>query len=101
MLLELEELLAYERFQPRLDVLQQTPAQLATFSLSLASAFDVSRSSTPIVTADPDDNIFLLCADVANAVYVVTNDKHLLALKTYRETLIITIGEFFTREFNN
>ena len=101
MLLELEEVLAYERFQPRLEVIQQTPAQLATFALSLASAFDVSRSSTPIVTVDPDDDIFVLCAAEANALYVVTNDKHLLALKSYRGIAIITIDEFFVRGFNS
>ncbi len=98
MLLELEEVLAYERFQPRLETLQQTPAQLAVYALSLASAFDVSRGVTPLVLADPDDDIFLLCAVEANAAYVVTNDRHLLSLKTYREIAIVTVEDFFSRD---
>ena len=100
MLLELEEVLAYERFQPRLSTLQQTPAQLAAYALSLATAFDVSRTGSPIVTADPDDDIFLLCAVEARAIYVVTNDRHLLALKSYQEVEIILIEEFLARKFN-
>jgi putative PIN family toxin of toxin-antitoxin system len=99
MLLELEEVLAYERFKPRLVVLQQTPAQLAAFALSISTAFDVSRRHPPIVTADPDDDIFLLCAVEARATYIVTSDKHLLVLKSYGGIDIIKIEEFFEREF--
>jgi hypothetical protein len=99
MLLELEEVLAYERLQPRLSTLGQTPSQLAVYALSIASAFDVSRSGVPIVKADPDDDIFLHCAIVANAEYVVTSDRHILALKNYQGVAIVTIEEFFQREF--
>ena len=97
MLLELEEVLAYERLQPRLEVLQQTPAQLAAYALSLAIVFDVSRSHIPIVSADPDDDIFILCAVQANVAYIVTKDRHLLALKSYRGIPIITIEQFFAQ----
>jgi uncharacterized protein len=62
MLLELEEVLSYARLQPRLTLLQEMPAQLASYALRISSAFDASRSGIPIVTNDPDDDIFLLCA---------------------------------------
>lgn len=100
MLLELEEVLAYERLQSRLTLLQQTPAQLAAFALGLATAFDISRRSPPIVTADPDDDSFLLCAIEAQATYVVTNDRHLLALKSHAGIDIITVEDFLAREFS-
>lgn len=51
MLLELEEVLGYGRFAPRLAVLQQTPEQLAAFALSLSYAVDVTRTWPPIVTS--------------------------------------------------
>jgi putative PIN family toxin of toxin-antitoxin system len=97
MLLELEEVLSYPRFAPRLLTLQQTPAQLAGFALSISVAVDVARTWPPIITADPDDDLFVLCALAAGADCVVTADHHLLSLGAYRGIPIITIGEFFTR----
>lgn len=97
MLLELEEVLAYERFQNRLQVLQVTPAQLAAYALSLATAIDASRPQIPIVAVDPDDDIFLVCAVAAQAIYVVTNDRHLLALKAYQGVEIVRLEEFLAK----
>lgn len=98
MLLELEEVLGYERLQSRLAILQQTPSRLTAYALNISSAFDVSRGHIPIVDADPDDDIFLLCAIKAGAAYVVTNDRHLLALQSYQNVSIITIEAFLRRE---
>ena len=95
MLLELEEVLGYARLQARLATLQETPSQLATYALNLCSVFDVSRRGLPIVEADPDDDIFLLCALEAQASYLVTHDRHLLALKIYQGIPIVTLTDFF------
>ena len=43
-----------------------------------------------IVTQDPDDNKILECALAANAHYIVTYDKQILALERYQGTRIIT-----------
>lgn len=94
MLLELEEVLGYDRLQARLATLQETPAQLAAYALKLCSVFDVTRQGLPIVDADPDDDIFLLCAVEAQARYVVTHDRHLLALKSYQSIPIVTLTDF-------
>jgi uncharacterized protein len=56
-----------------------------------------SRSITPArqlrVTKDPDDNIFLECADTARADYLVTgNTRHFP--KFWKKTKVITSGEF-------
>lgn len=99
MLLELEEVLGYERLQPRLTVLQQTPARLATYALSLATVFDVSRGDIPIVQSDPDDDIFLLCAVAVGASYVITNDSHLLGLGSYEGVTILRVERFLQYEF--
>lgn len=98
MLLELEEVLSYDRLQKRLATLQTTPSQLAAYALNLCSVFDVSRSGPPIVDTDPDDDIFLLCAIEAGASYVVSGDRHLLALKTYQNIPIVTLANFFQLE---
>jgi predicted nucleic acid-binding protein len=47
------------------------------------------------VTQDPDDNIFLECADVARADYLVTgNQKHFP--RFWKKTKIITPREFIS-----
>ena len=50
-----------------------------------------------VVTEDPDDNKILECAQTANADYVVTGDRHLLKLRQYDGTPIITVTEFLSR----
>ncbi len=44
---------------------------------------------------DPDDNKILECAVAANANLIVTMDRHLLRLKTFRNIGIITPKMFF------
>lgn len=97
MLLELEEVLSYSRFAPRLDLLQQTPEQLTALALSLSHAVDVARTWPPIVTSDPDDDLFVLCAVAVGADYIVTADRHLLSLGSYRGVSIVKIDEFVSR----
>jgi putative PIN family toxin of toxin-antitoxin system len=49
----------------------------------------------PLVTSDPDDNIFLECADAARADYLVTgNPRHFP--KFWKKTKVITAREFLT-----
>lgn len=98
MVLELEEVLSYPRFQSRLAILGQSPASLTAIALGLSTTFEITRTGIPIVQTDPDDDIFLLCAVEATAAYVVTNDKHLLALNAYSGISIITLDEFWDRE---
>ena len=98
MLVELAEVLSYERLQPRLQQLGLTPAEPVAYALNLASVFEVPEGD-PIVVADPDDDIFLRCAVVADAIYVVSGDSHLLDLGEYAGIPIITVRDFFTKEF--
>ena len=100
MLLELEEVLAYDRLRERVALLGYTSSQLASYALTLATPFDVARGFLPIVNDDPDDDVFILCAAEANADYVVTNDRHLLALGTYQEIPIVALDVFLAQEFD-
>jgi putative PIN family toxin of toxin-antitoxin system len=100
MVAELAEVLAYERLHPRLRQLELTPADLIAHVLAVASLFDVPDSAqTPIVAADPDDDVFLRCAVVAGAAYVVSGDHHLLGLEEYAGIPILTVRDFLAREF--
>jgi len=98
MLAELAEVLAYERFQPRLAQLGLTTSDLVAYALKLASVFDVPPGEA-IVAADPDDDVFLHCARAAQAEYLVSGDHHLLDLGEYAGVPILAAREFLEREF--
>jgi putative PIN family toxin of toxin-antitoxin system len=46
------------------------------------------------VPDDPDDDRILECAFAAGASFVVSGDRHLLALRTYRSLSIVTPRQF-------
>ena len=55
----------------------------------------VTPSRLPQVTSDPDDNIFVECADAARADYLVTgNQRHFP--KFWKNTKIISSSEFLS-----
>ncbi|HEX4604975.1 MAG TPA: putative toxin-antitoxin system toxin component, PIN family [Candidatus Angelobacter sp.] len=56
-------------------------------------AYSVAPSSLPQITADPDDNMFVECADAARADYLVTgNLRHFP--RFWKKTKIIDSREF-------
>ena len=96
---ELAQVLAYEKFQPRLEQLEMSSAELLAYAINLASVFDVPQERDIIVSADPDDDVFLHCAIAAQAAYVVSGDHHLLDLEKYADIPILTVHDFLAREF--
>ncbi len=46
------------------------------------------------VPDDPDDDRILECALAANASFLISGDRHLLALRTYKSTSIVTPRQF-------
>jgi putative PIN family toxin of toxin-antitoxin system len=55
------------------------------------------RKRLTVVRRDPDDNKFLECAVTGGAKYLVTGDRDLLELGSYRGISIVTAGEFLNR----
>lgn len=49
-----------------------------------------------VVAADSSDNRILECAFEADAHFIITGDKHLLNLKKFKKTAIISPGEFIS-----
>jgi len=47
-----------------------------------------------IINEDPSDNMFLECAVAGKADYIITSDRHLLDLKRFGETEIVTPSRF-------
>jgi putative PIN family toxin of toxin-antitoxin system len=57
-------------------------------------AFTLSLS---VIKDDPGDNKFIECAVAAQAQYIISGDKHLKALKMYRNIKIVSPSEFLQR----
>ncbi len=47
-----------------------------------------------LIPEDPADEKFLLCAEKGKADYLVSGDIHLIRLKSYKSTAIVTPREF-------
>lgn len=100
MLDEINEVLKYARLQQRLEQVGLTASELVAYVMNLVAMFEVQLpEEEPIVTVDPDDDIFLHCAVVAGATYLISGDRHLLAMGNYAGIPILTIRDFLTQEF--
>lgn len=51
-----------------------------------------------IIKQDPADNKVLECSLEGKAHYIITGDRHLLSLKQFGETTILTASEFLQKE---
>lgn len=47
-------------------------------------------SEIKIITEDPEDNMFIECAIANDADYIISGDKHLLALESYGKIKILS-----------
>ncbi|MGB2632857.1 MAG: putative toxin-antitoxin system toxin component, PIN family [Candidatus Acidiferrum sp.] len=86
---EYREVLACSELGIRKGLRQQLMQLIKSHSHTVAPARRIE------VTRDPDDNIFLECADAARADYLVTeNQKHFPQF--WKKTKIITTREFIS-----
>lgn len=98
MLIELAEVLSYERLQLRLRELGLSIAEIISYVAGLVTILDVPEGE-PIVAADPDDDVFVHCAVVAGADCIVSGDRHLVDLQEYAGIPILTVRQFFSEVF--
>jgi uncharacterized protein len=74
------------------DVDERHAAQAASTILLFSSLIE-PKIRHDIVKDDPDDNIIVDCAVAAKAEYIVTQDKHLLKIKKFRDIRMLTQGD--------
>jgi len=67
--------------------------RLQVIQLIKNHTYSVTPSQLPQVTTDPDDNIFLECADAARADYLVTGNRRHFP-RFWKKTKIIHSREF-------
>ena len=92
LLAELDDILACRKLMRPVAASGLTPDQLRQRYLRLAMVIHPAPIP-PTVLADPDDDHVLACALAAKADYIVSGDRDLLTLKTFRELPIVTAAE--------
>jgi putative PIN family toxin of toxin-antitoxin system len=84
---------AYATVLARPELKIRKSLRLQFMQLIKNHTYSVTPSQLPQLTTDPDDNIFLECADAARADYLVTgNERHFP--RFWKKTKIINSREF-------
>jgi len=68
---------------------QERAERLMTLLLGAFERVEIQTASAPHAPADPDDEIFVLCAIDGNADYLVSEDEALLELRPHYQPLVI------------
>ena len=58
------------------------------------SEFATVRDKISIVKDHPSDNKIIECAIAAKADYIISDDKHLLNVRSYKKTGILSVNDF-------
>lgn len=91
-LLEIKRVLDYPKFK-------FTTQQKVRFLKILYEIARIIKTKIKIdiIKEDPSDNILLEAAIEGKTDFIITGDKHLLKLKTFKDTIIITPKEFLNK----
>lgn len=90
---ELEEILNRDQIK-RLHQLSADEIGEIVDSLATLSEFVPGELTVQVVSDDPDDDIFIAAAIEGTADYIVSGDKHLLAIKEHRGIQIVSARQF-------
>lgn len=96
LLIELEDVLRRDKFAARLDQRQLRPHNLVVGYAALASLVAPAEIA-PVIVEDPDDDMVLACAIAGQVDAIVSGDKHLLGLSSYRNIPILTVAALLAR----
>ena len=90
---EIIRVLGYEKFG-------LSPQEILPFlrNLRTHARHVETKSKIFVVIDEPTDNIFLECALDGSADFIISGDKHLLAIKVYKGVEIMRAGEFLLKE---
>lgn len=92
LLAELAEVLHRKKFAKPVQATGLTAAELVKLYQQLAYRV-TTRQFTRKIARDADDDAVLACALAAQAGLIVSGDRDLLTLKTFREIPIVTAAE--------
>ena len=90
---ELIRVLAYPKFALTSEEILPIITNYNTYSYKVNITNRVE-----IIKNDPKDNIFLDCAITGNAKYIISDDHHLLDLRSHKDVLIVSSKAFLEIE---
>jgi len=93
---ELHDVLGREKLARRLLEANVRIDELVLGYAALASVIRPADIGT-VISDDPDDDAVLACATAAKADFIVSGDRHLLALGEFRAIPILAATEFLNR----
>jgi len=88
MLAELADVLTRDKFIVKTSRVERFLAILVRKSKIVTPS-----SRFKVISEDPDDDVVLNTAYAGKAEYIVTGDRHLLALKEFKRTKIVTVTQ--------
>jgi putative PIN family toxin of toxin-antitoxin system len=88
MLAELADVLARDKF-----IVKTSQVDRFLASLVRKSKIVTPSSRFKVISEDPDDDVVLNTAYNGKADYIITGDKHLLALKEFKRIKIVTVTQ--------
>lgn len=92
---EIEKVLAYPRLQKYHKRSRQEIKQFLSLFADLCINIEInSEKNIVIIKDDPSDDKYLLCALEGKADFIISGDKHLLNIFSYRNIRILTAVEF-------
>ncbi len=95
---EFDRVSNYARLQPRMRLFDLTRDSLQAMARLLLNVVSTPSVET-VVAADPQDDVFLACALAAGTPYLVSGDRHLLAVGKWRTIESVTVNEFLAQHF--
>jgi putative PIN family toxin of toxin-antitoxin system len=88
------KVLSYPKFLSRLKLINKTPDEIINEFLEIVKFYPQKEFKTIIIKKDPSDDKFLSCAITSGASFIISGDKHLLELKEFQDTPIISARKF-------
>lgn len=92
LLAELVDVLSRDKLASAVAATGENPETLLRRYVNLVQVH-VPAAIPPVVLSDPDDDEVLACAIAASAQLIVSGDRDLLSLKTYRGIPIVSAAE--------
>lgn len=91
---EIEDVLNYPRLQKYHGKTKMEVKHFLSLFTDLCINIYIENKGEPIVKEDPTDDKYIICALEGNANFIISGDKHLLKLSSYKDVRILTPKAF-------
>ena len=91
---EILDVLTRHKIREKSPQITDSRVGLVRVVLELAHRVEVQPEDIEPICRDPNDDIFLACAKLAEADYLVSEDKDLLALQKHGKVSIVDVAAF-------